>query len=413
MRAWDLAIVGAGPAGAATALGALRVDPGLQVVMLDRSTFPRDKACGDGVAPQAVDLLREAGADSVVADLVAVSTLRLRRGALDVSRPMARPAWVVPRAELDLRLVTAARDAGAVLLHDRVRRLRPGPPTLLDDRHQARVVVGADGAQSVVRRALELAPGPTAVALRGYAPTPSSRAGEQVIVFDSARRPAYAWSFDRGDGLCNVGYGVLTGRGPAGSAGLTKAHLLARLDALLPGAAEGGTSWKGARLPLSSGRWRHRPGAILLAGDAAGLVNPMTGEGIYYAVATGLAAGRAAAEALAAGDPGSAGSRHAAAVGPMLDTHLRQVRLAARLCRHGAVLGAGLRAASADQRVFDDLVELGLARGRITPRLVGALAPRLAHQLVGQLASQLTGPVTVARTPSNTPTPEESPPCES
>ena len=89
MTAWDLAIVGAGPAGAATALGALRVDPGLRVVMLDRSTFPRDKACGDGVAPQAVDLLREAGADAVVADLVAVSTLRLRRGALDVSRPMA------------------------------------------------------------------------------------------------------------------------------------------------------------------------------------------------------------------------------------------------------------------------------------------------------------------------------------
>ncbi len=401
MRAWDLAIVGAGPAGAATALGALRADPGLRVVMLDRSTFPRDKACGDGIAPQVVDLLDEVGAGSVVADRVAVSTLRLRRGALDVSRRMAQAAWVVPRAELDRRLVTAACDAGAVLLHDRVRRVSPGAPTVLDDRYEARVVVGADGAHSVVRQALGLTPGPSAVALRGYAPTPPSRAGEQVIVFDTARRPAYAWSFDRGDGLCNVGYGVLTGQAQQGSPGLTKADLLARLDALLPGATERGTSWKGARLPLSSGRWRPRPGAILLAGDAAGLVNPMTGEGIYYAVATGLAAGRAAAEVLAAGDPGSAGSRHAAAVGPLLDSHLRHVRLAGRLCRHGAVLGAGLRAASNDQRVFDDLVELGLARGRITPAVARGLARELARSVTG------------ARTPSTTPTPEESPPCES
>jgi geranylgeranyl reductase family protein len=398
VTAWDLAIVGAGPAGAATALGALGVDPMLRVVMLDRSTFPRDKACGDGVAPQVVDLLHEAGMGDVMADRVAVSTLRLRRGDLDVDRPMARPAWVVPRAELDQRLVSAACEAGAVLRHDRVRRVRPGPTTSLDDRHEARVVVGADGAHSVVRRALGLTPGPAAVALRGYAPTHTSRRGEQVIVFDTTPEPAYAWAFDRGDGLSNVGYGVLAGRG---STGLTKAHLLDRLDALLPGAAEGGTDWKGHQLPLSSGRWRPRPGAILLAGDAAGLVNPMTGEGIYYAVATGLAAGRAAAEALAAGDPHSAGSRHAAAVRPLLDAHLRHVRLAGRLCRHGAVLDAGLRAAASDQRVFDDLVELGLARGRITRTVA-----------VG-LARHLVSPTARRHPTTTTTTDEETPPCES
>jgi flavin-dependent dehydrogenase len=214
-----------------------------------------------------------------------------------------------------------------------------------------------------------------AVALRGYAPTPADRAGAQAIVFDSTRQPAYAWSFDRGDGLSNVGYGVLAGRG---GAGLSKAQMLERLDALLPGASLGGRDWKGHQLPLSAGRWRPQRGRVLLAGDAAGLVNPMTGEGIYYAVATGLAAGRAAAEAIVAGVPRSAGTRYAAATAPLLDRHLQHVRLAGWLCRRSAVLDAGLRASGAEQPVFDDLVELGLARGRITPALARGLVRELA-----------------------------------
>jgi geranylgeranyl reductase family protein len=377
---WDLAIVGAGPAGAAAAIGALRADPALRVALLDRSTFPRDKSCGDGIAPQVVDLLEEAGVGSVVDGHRPVPRLCLRRGDLDVDRPMARSTWVIPRSELDHRLVEAARSAGAVLLHERVREVHEEDGRVaLGEAHTARVVVGADGAHSVVRASLGLRPGPMAVALRGYAPTPSDRAGAQVIVFDTARQPAYAWSFDRGDGLSNVGYGELIGRRQEG---LTKARLLERLDVLLPGASDGGADWKGHQLPLSTGRWRPRPGRVLLAGDAAGLVNPMTGEGIYYAVATGLAAGRAAAAALADGLPATAGDRYAAATGPLLDRHLRHIRFAGWLCRRGAVIDAGLRASRSDQRVFDDLVELGLASGRITPSMARGLVRELAAAAV-------------------------------
>lgn len=398
MTAWDLAVVGAGPAGAATAIGALRVDPSIRVALLDRAEFPRDKSCGDGIAPHVIDLLEGAGVTGIVDDHLPVPRLRLERGPLGVDRKMVRPTWVIPRTVFDQRLVEAAQAAGATLLRHRVRELYQGSSIVLDGEVEARTVVGADGAHSTVRRALGMTPGPMAVALRGYSPTPSKRSNAQVIVFDTARQPAYAWSFDRGDGLSNVGYGELICHRHDRP---TKAQLMKRLDTLLPGATDGGTGWKGHQLPLSTGRWRPPAGRVMLAGDAAGLVNPMTGEGIYYAVATGLAAGRAAAEAWAAGEPATAGARYARATRPLLAGHLRHIAAAAWLCRHGGVIDAGLRASTADQRVFDDLVELGLARGRITT----TMARGLVRELAGATRSR--------RIPRRRNDIEERPACES
>lgn len=399
---WDLVVVGAGPAGAATAIGALQADPTLRVALLDRADFPRDKPCGDGIAPEVIDVLAEAGVSGIMDDRVGVRTLRLRRGDVVADRSMARQAWVVPRTVFDQRLVAAAQAAGATLLRHRVRALELGGSPVVDGTHRAPILVGADGPHSVVRRALGVEPGRMAVALRGYAPTPASRAGAQVITFDAARQPAYAWAFDRGDGRSNVGYGVLLDR--AGDRP-SKAHLLARLEALLPGATTAGEDWRGHHLPLSSGRFRPRSGPILLVGDAAGLVNPMTGEGIFYAVTTGLAAGRAAAAALRAGSPGSAGARYAALTRPLLDAHLRHVAVAARLCRYGPVVDAGLRASAARQQPFDDLVQLGLARGRITWPMAQGIVRQLVPTPQG-LRDQHKDPATRAH-------PEETPSCES
>jgi flavin-dependent dehydrogenase len=205
------------------------------------------------------------------------------------------------------------------------------------------------------------------LALRGYAPTPPARGGQQVIVFGTARQPSYAWSFDRGDGWSNVGYGEqLSPNRPHP----TRADLLAQLDVLLPGATAGGTDWRGHHLPLSKWSWRPQSGRVLLVGDAAGLINPMTGEGIYYAVATGLLAGRAVTSA----DPGAEYRR---SVGKLLGRHLRHTALAARLTRCGRILDTGIKAAAADQQVFDDLVEIGLANGHLGPRTISGLVARL------------------------------------
>ncbi len=376
----DLAIVGAGPAGAAAALGALHADPGLRVALLDRADFPRDKACGDGVAPHVLDRLAEVGVTGLLDDRVPVARLRLDRGGRGAERTMARPSYVVPRAVLDARLVEAAQRAGAELVRHRVRDVAIGDGVVLDGAIAAPVVVGADGARSVVRRRLGWAPGTTALALRGYAPVTAGREGAQVIVFGTARQPSYAWSFDRGDGFANVGYGEVLGDGSASNRAPSKTELIGHLESLLPGATRDASDWRGHHLPLSGLRWRPPAGRVLLVGDAAGLVNPMTGEGIYYAVATGIAAGRAATRALAEGRPETAGRRYARDARAHLFPHLRHTAAAGRLSRSAPLLDAGLRASAADQRVFDDLVELGLARGRITPAVVRGLVTSLLEE---------------------------------
>lgn len=370
---WDLVIVGAGPAGSTAALAALERCPQARVLLLDRERFPRDKSCGDGIAPHVLDVLGPLGAADVVDGWVPLQQLELSRGRRTVDGRMARPVWVIPRETFDARLVERAVAAGAHLAHQRVRQVRVEQGcVVLDGSIRARVVVAADGARSAVRSATTGARGgQQAIAIRGYAPTRPDRAGRQVIRYGVGRpQPSYAWAFDRGDGLSNVGYGELVGSGQRPS----RRVLLEQLERLLPDTAELAERWRGHHLPLSGWGWgtEQPDGPVLYAGDAAGLVNPMTGEGIYYAVATGAIAGRIA---MTCSDvaPATAGSRHRTAVRSALDRHLRHTWLAARLTRRPEVVEAGIAAAARNQHTFDDLVELGLGDGRLTPRLIASL----------------------------------------
>ena len=357
MQHVDVVVVGAGPAGAAAALAARRT--GADVVLLDRAAFPRDKPCGDGIAPHALEVLARLGVPDPVAGYPPVQVLRLTApGGVDVARPMPRGVHVVPREVFDARLVRAAVDAGAVLDRHAVRDVRTeGDRVVLDGRWSARVAIGADGAGSVLRRAAGHRPNPAghvALALRGYAPAPDGPA-EQRIVTARGDWPAYAWSFPIGDGRANIGYGqVLRGRP------LQRAHLLERMAALLPDVdVTAATAMRGHHLPLSTRRPPPATGRVLLTGDALSLINPFTGEGIYYAVLSGALAGAASRRGARAGDAYTAGLRAA------LGRHLRHSAAATSLARGPAVVEAAVRAAGADQRVYDTLVEVGLGRGTL------------------------------------------------
>jgi menaquinone-9 beta-reductase len=367
---YDVIVVGAGPAGCAAAAAVAQAGPALSVLVVDRADFPRDKPCGDGIAYEVIGELADLGFDveQVFGGTVEVGELALRspNGVL-VHRRMRHQVRVVPRQIFDARLVAELRRRGIDVRRHSVRALEVAAGGVcLDGSLRARVVIGADGAESVVRRALvRPRSGRCALAIRGYAPELPEFARSQFITMTDQHWPAYAWSFPIGDGRANVGYGELLGNRP-----LRRAELLARLHSLLPGLAEP-TDLRAHRLPLSSGRPPIPDGPLLLAGDAQSMINPFTGEGIFYAVVSGALAGRAAARALLAG--GDPGAGYQAATRRRLGRHLSHTTTLARLGGWTALIDAGLRAAREDQRAFDDLVSFGLADGLLTARLLSRL----------------------------------------
>ncbi len=382
----DLLIVGAGPAGCAAALRALQLRPDASVVLLDAADFPRDKACGDGIAPHGLDVLRALGVPDAVAGYAPVDRMRLRTpGGAEVATPCPRANHVVPRKVFDARLVAAARARGALLLRARVRSVlgggHPGEAVVVNGDLRARVVVGADGANSTTRRALGIGPNPPgalAIAVRGYADAPrADRPPEQLIDMTDEGWPAYAWSFPIGDGRANIGYGMLRSKLTAlygGAGGRTVLH--GTLARMLPDQPAHPGTLRAHHLPLSTWRPRQPDGPVLLAGDAASLINPLTGEGIYYALLSGSLAGEAAVTAL----PARAGAAYRDALERELGRHLRHTALLAGLAgRRRTLMDSAVRAARHRTELYDNLLEIGLGRGTIP---TGSLARLAARRLV-------------------------------
>ena len=328
----DVIVVGAGPSGSTTAY--YLAQAGLNVLLLEKSRFPREKVCGDGLTPRAVKSLVAMGIDvSEDAGWLRNKGLRVIGGGLRLELPWPElssyPGYglVRTRASLDEMLARRAQSAGAKLLEGTTVT---GP--LLDDDGQvagvvvqaeadgerastvprsfrARVVVAADGNSSRLSVAMGLRKRddrPLGVAVRTYYRSPrhdDDYLESWLDLWDGDRLlPGYGWIFGMGDGTSNVGLGLLNTSAAFGNTDYRA--LLKRWLRSMPeewGYVEENRTEpvRGAALPMGFNRTPHYYRGLLLAGDAAGMVNPFNGEGIAYAMESGEILARVVAQALA------------------------------------------------------------------------------------------------------------------
>jgi geranylgeranyl reductase family protein len=321
----DVIIVGAGPAGSTTAY--YLAQAGLDVLVLEKATFPREKVCGDGLTPRAVKSLVQMGVPIEGQGWLKNKGLRVigggKRMELEWPELTSYPGYglVRTRASLDETLVRRAQAAGA-RLEEGVTVTGP----VLDDRtgqivgvttehngdlttRAGRVVIAADGNSSRLSVAMGVRKRddrPLGVAVRTYYTSPrhtDDYLESWLDLWDDDRLlPGYGWIFGMGDGTSNIGLGLLNT-----SEAFGKTDYRALLRKWLAGMPE---EWgfveenrtepiRGAALPMGFNRTPHYHNGLLLAGDAGGLVNPFNGEGIAYAMESGEILARTVTQALA------------------------------------------------------------------------------------------------------------------
>lgn len=326
----EVIIVGAGPGGAATAITLAR--RGVDVLLLEKSTFPREKVCGDGLTPRAVRMLIRLGVDvSVEAGWARNNGLRIHGGGgqpFELAWPQLSRypdfGLVCRRSIFDdlmaghavasgAKLITGARVTEA-LRDERSGRIT-GVRTASGRRYSAPIVVAADGNPSRLGR--EMGPErnprrPLGVAVRSY--FASDRSDDDHIeswleLWDgqpgkSNLLPGYSWVFPEGDGTVNVGLGMLNSSKQFGHVDyrdLLRRWVSAAAPDLGLHADQMLEPIRGAALPMAFSRQPAYRDGLLLVGDAGGMVSPFNGEGISYAMEAGELAADAIGEALARG----------------------------------------------------------------------------------------------------------------
>jgi geranylgeranyl reductase family protein len=306
---WDVAVVGAGPAGAAAARAA--ASTGARTVLLERAQIPRYKRCGGGLIGLSQQAIADAGVDASALSRDDVGRVTFTsNGRRRFQRETGPFLPMVMRAELDAALVDQAADAGA--------ELRTGVTVSAYDESDgmvtlgtsvgplwARAVVGADGSQGRCSAYVGVVHEHVDIGLEAELPTPQGSDWNSHVLLDWGPVPgSYGWVFPKGD-LLTVG--VIGDRDQGEAMRNYYRAFVARLGLDVRSAVHDGGHLTRVRTTTSP----LRRGSVLVAGDAAGLLEPWTREGISYALRSGAIAGRAAAT-----EPSSYDEAVIAALGP-------------------------------------------------------------------------------------------------
>jgi geranylgeranyl reductase family protein len=298
VTSYDAIVVGAGPAGSVTAYRLAQ--EGASVLLLDRARFPRDKPCGGGLTYRAMREL-PISVDPVVEDVVDRFQFGFRYGHRFERRGASTIILMTQRRRLDAFLAEQAAAAGAELRDGtKVTAVSEGEVTAGGETVKADVVIGADGANGITARSVGLGTGYRyGVALEGNVPYRYAREdlyrGRAVLELGVVPG-GYGWVFAKGDHV-NVGVGGWESEGPK-----LRDHLrsLCAAHGIDLGAVE---ELRGYRLPLRRAGDGLVSGRTLLVGDAAGLVDPLSGDGMYEAFVSARLAAEATLDVLSGRAP--------------------------------------------------------------------------------------------------------------
>lgn len=325
-READVIVVGAGPAGSTTAY--YLAQAGLDVLLLEKATFPRDKICGDGLTPRAVKQLIAMGIDIDAPGWIRNKGLRIYGGGVKLELPWPElasfPGFGLVRARMDFDQILAehAEKTGVKLMQgvnvagpiidERTDRIL-GVTDKQGNEYRGKLVVAADGGSTRLSLAMGLRKRedrPMGVAVRRYYQTPrhdDDYMESWLELWDGDKLlPGYGWVFGVGNGTSNVGLGLLNTSKSFQNTDYRE--MLKRWCANMPEEWQFTEEFatgpvRGAALPMGFNRQPHYTRGMLLVGDAGGMINPFNGEGIDYAMESGHLAADVIVQALARPTP--------------------------------------------------------------------------------------------------------------
>ena len=385
MELYDVLIIGGGPSGSNAAISYKKFNPSLKVGLIDKSVFPRDKSCGDAIGPGVISALKRFNNEHILdhepqvvsTTLYGPENIGIQNYIPEVKNKEDSIVYVIPRVDLDNRILNLAKDLEVDVFEGYSfvsfeKDLDNKLVVKIKNEHNiikfgTKILVGADGANSRVRKQLNVKTNSDwhkAIAIRAYIDSPNYLEifKERTLMFEinvSAEK-GYAWAFPSKGQLLNIGIGV-----PLNIFKKEKLDINVLLRDFITQLRNRGVIVENVRdeksylLPFASSRPKFRNDTnVALIGDASSMINPMSGEGIFYGMEAGYLLAKNTHNLLDTQDLIKGISNYEKAFSKRFKKHYLSCALARLLLQSPFMTKRLLKVASNDQKTIDFVVEL-------------------------------------------------------
>ena len=382
---YDVLIIGAGPSGSNAAISYKNLNPNLKVGLIDKSVFPRDKSCGDAIGPGVISALKRFNNHHILDNepqvvsttLYGPENIGIQNYIPEVKNKEDSIVYVIPRIDLDNRILNLAKDLDVDVFegysfvsfekdldNKLVVEIKNGDSIT---KLGTKILVGADGANSRVRKQLNVNTNSDwhkAIAIRAYIDSPNYLEifKERTLMFEinvSAEK-GYAWAFPSKGNLLNIGIGV-----PLNIFKKEKLDINVLLQDFITQLTNRGVVVENIRdeksylLPFASSRPKFRNDInVALIGDASSMINPMSGEGIFYGMEAGYLLAKNTYNLIDSPDLTKGIADYEKAFSKRFRKHYLSCALARLLLQSPFMTKRLLKVASNDQNTIDFVVEL-------------------------------------------------------